>query len=88
MALTRSREKVYLSYPLFDAEERACLPSFFVEEVRRCFAKAVPTTFVLEPGELRRSFDGLDILFYEEVSAPEAVARMVARRSGQDGMSG
>jgi tellurite methyltransferase len=43
---------------------------------------------LLEPGELRRSFDGLDILFYEEVSAPEAVARMVARRSGQGQRSG
>ena len=37
---------------------------------------------LLEPGELRRRFDGLDILFYEEVSAPEAVARLVARQSG------
>jgi len=37
---------------------------------------------LLEPGELRRRFEGLDILFYEEVSAPEAVARLVARRSG------
>ena len=34
---------------------------------------------LLEPGELRRYFDGFDLLFYEEVDAPEAVARLVAR---------
>ena len=37
---------------------------------------------LLEPGELRRLFEGFEILFYEEVTAPEAVARTVARRSG------
>jgi SAM-dependent methyltransferase len=35
---------------------------------------------LLKPGELRSSFDGFDVLFYEEVNAPEAVARLVARR--------
>ena len=34
---------------------------------------------LLEPGELRRRFDGFDVLFYEEVLAPDAVARIVAR---------
>ena len=34
---------------------------------------------LLEPDELRRRFDGFDVLFYEEVLAPEAVARLVAR---------
>ena len=35
---------------------------------------------LLEPGELRRRFDGLDVLFYEEVAAaPDALARLVAR---------
>jgi len=34
---------------------------------------------LLEPGELRRRFDGCDVLFYEEVPAPDAVARLVAR---------
>ena len=33
---------------------------------------------LLQPGELRGRFDGLDVQFYEEVSAPEAVARLVA----------
>ena len=34
---------------------------------------------LLEPGELRRQFDGLDLLFYEEVLAPDAVARLAAQ---------
>jgi hypothetical protein len=36
---------------------------------------------LLEPGELRRRFEGLEVLFYEEVAEPDAVARIVARRS-------
>jgi SAM-dependent methyltransferase len=36
---------------------------------------------LLEPGELRRHFASFDLLFYEEVEAPEAVARIVARRA-------
>jgi tellurite methyltransferase len=35
---------------------------------------------LLEPGELRRHFDGFEVLFYEETTAPEAVARIAARR--------
>ena len=34
---------------------------------------------LLEPGELLKSFEGFEVLFYEEVSAPEAVARIAAR---------
>ena len=36
---------------------------------------------LLEPGELGERFGGFDVMFYEEVSSPEAVARLVARRS-------
>jgi tellurite methyltransferase len=36
--------------------------------------------YLLEPGELRARFEGFDVLFYEEVPAPEALARIVARR--------
>jgi len=36
---------------------------------------------LLEPGELLRAFDGFAVLFYEEVTAPEAVARIAARAS-------
>ncbi len=34
---------------------------------------------LLEPGELRAHFDGFDVLCYEELLAPDAVARLVAR---------
>jgi tellurite methyltransferase len=34
---------------------------------------------LLEPGELRQAFDGFEVLFYEEVTAAEAVARIAAR---------
>ena len=37
---------------------------------------------LLEPGELRTFFDGWDVVFSEEVAAPEAVARIVARKPG------
>jgi len=35
---------------------------------------------LLRPGELREYFEEFEIVFYEETSAPEAVARLVARR--------
>jgi hypothetical protein len=35
---------------------------------------------LLEPGELRESFEELEAVFYEETLAPEAVARLVARK--------
>jgi tellurite methyltransferase len=34
---------------------------------------------LLEPGELRRLFEGFEIAFYDERPAPDAVARLVAR---------
>jgi 2-polyprenyl-3-methyl-5-hydroxy-6-metoxy-1,4-benzoquinol methylase len=34
---------------------------------------------LLEPGELLRRFDGFDVLFYEEATEPDAVARIAAR---------
>lgn len=37
---------------------------------------------LLEPGELRGFFDAWDVLVSEEVAAPEAVARIVARKPG------
>ena len=36
---------------------------------------------LLEPGELRRHFDDFELLFYEEVEQPEAVARLVGRKT-------
>jgi hypothetical protein len=35
---------------------------------------------LLAPGELRRRFEGFEILFSEEVDGPDAVARIAARR--------
>ncbi len=35
---------------------------------------------LLEPGELPRELEGFDVLLYEEVSEPDAVARIAARR--------
>jgi len=37
---------------------------------------------LLAPGELRARFDAFEVLVYEEVMEPEAVARIAARRSG------
>jgi SAM-dependent methyltransferase len=35
---------------------------------------------LLLPGELRQAFADLEMLFYEEVASPEAVARLAAKR--------
>jgi len=35
---------------------------------------------LLRPGELRSEFDGWELMYYEEVDRPEAVARLVAQR--------
>lgn len=35
IAVTRAREKLYLSYPAFDLEGHELLPSFYVEEVKK-----------------------------------------------------
>jgi SAM-dependent methyltransferase len=36
---------------------------------------------LLAPGELKQSLDALEVLFYEEISRPEAVARFAGRRA-------
>jgi tellurite methyltransferase len=78
----------YLQRDLFAAIRDAVTPNgiviyetFTVNQRALGFGQTSPD-HLLQPGELRARFDGLDILFYEEVSAPEAVARLVARRSG------
>jgi tellurite methyltransferase len=78
----------YLQRDLLTAIRDAVAPNgvviyetFTVNQLALGFGPKSPD-HLLEPGELRSRFDGLDILFYEEVSAPEAVARIVARRSG------
>jgi tellurite methyltransferase len=53
--------------------------TFTVEQRQLGFGPTSPA-HLLEPTELARRFDGFEVLFYEEVAAPEAVARSVARR--------
>ena len=52
----------------------------FTEAQRRLGKGPTSPDHLLQPGELRRAFSDLDVMFYEEVFAPEAVARLVARR--------
>jgi hypothetical protein len=54
--------------------------TFTVKQRRRGCGPTSPE-HLLEPGELAGHFAGFDVLFYEEVEAPEAVARIVARRA-------
>jgi SAM-dependent methyltransferase len=74
----------YLQRDLFTALREALTPGGVV--VYETFTTAQrtrgrgPTSpdHLLEPGELRSRFSGLDVLFYEEVNEPDAVARLVA----------
>jgi tellurite methyltransferase len=54
--------------------------TFTVHQRQLGFGPASPD-HLLQPGELRQLFEGFEVLFSEEVLAPEAVARIVARRS-------
>ncbi|HEY3045648.1 MAG TPA: class I SAM-dependent methyltransferase [Vicinamibacterales bacterium] len=53
--------------------------TFTVHQRRLGFGPTSPE-HLLEPGELARHFEGFEVLFYEEALAPEAAARIVARR--------
>jgi tellurite methyltransferase len=76
----------YLQRDLFPALRAACAPGGVVLyetfTTGQCAFGTGPKSpdHLLEPGELRRRFDGFQVLFYEEVSAPEAVARIAARK--------
>jgi SAM-dependent methyltransferase len=76
----------YLQRDLFAALRAACVPGGVVlyetfTTAQRAFGTGPRSAdHLLEPGELRRHFEGFEVLFYEEVSAPEAVARIAARR--------
>jgi SAM-dependent methyltransferase len=77
----------YLQRDLFPALRAACVPGgvvlyeTFTTAQRALGTGPTSPDHLLEPGELRRRFDGFEELFYEEVSAPEAVARIAARKS-------
>lgn len=76
----------YLQRDLFPALRATVRPGGVVlyetfTRAQRAFGVG-PTSHdhLLEPGELRGQFEGFDVLFDEEVVAPEALARVAARR--------
>jgi tellurite methyltransferase len=77
----------YLQRDLFPAIRGAVRPggivlyeTFTVHQRALGWGPASPD-HLLREGELRSYFEDFEIVFYEETSAPEAVARLVARRS-------
>jgi SAM-dependent methyltransferase len=76
----------YLQRDLFPAIRDAVRPGGAVlyetfTEAQRTHGRG-PTSpdHLLRGGELRSRFDGFGVDFYEEITAPDAVARIVARR--------
>jgi len=76
----------YLQRDLFEAIRRAVAPGgVVVYETFTVNQRALGTgpkapEHLLEPGELRERLAGFDVWCYEEPAAPEAVARIVARK--------
>ena len=77
----------YLQRDLFESIKGAVKPgghviyeTFTVAQLAHGVGPKSPG-HLLRPGELRAFFDGWKVLFYEEVDADEAVARLVAQRS-------
>jgi SAM-dependent methyltransferase len=76
----------YLQRDLFPAIRNAVVPGGIVVyetfTIRQRALGVGPTSpdHLLRDGELRGYFEDFDIVFYEETSTPEAVARLVARR--------
>jgi hypothetical protein len=76
----------YLDRALFGALERALAPQgvilyeTFTEAQRDLGWGPRSPDHLLKAGELRTAFANLDVLFYEEVGEPAAVARLVGRR--------
>jgi SAM-dependent methyltransferase len=78
----------YLQRDLFPSLQAATAPAgvvlyeTFTTLQRACGSGPTSPDHLLEPGELRARFAApqWDVLFYEETRAPEAVARIAARR--------
>lgn len=76
----------YLDRPMFPSFERALvrggvlLYETFTERQREHGRGPTSRAHLLEPGELRTLVRGMDVLFDEECAAPEAVARIAARK--------
>jgi 2-polyprenyl-3-methyl-5-hydroxy-6-metoxy-1,4-benzoquinol methylase len=75
----------YLQRDLFPALRGALAPGgvviyeTFTTSQRALGRPPTSPDHLLEPSELRRHFDGFDVLCYEELFAPDAVARLAAR---------
>ena len=84
----------FLQRDLFGSIRRAVVPTgvimyeTFTVNQRAHGTGPTSPDHLLQPGELRDRFDGFEVMFYEEVSAPDAVARIVARRPRWDGTPG
>ncbi|HWF83434.1 MAG TPA: class I SAM-dependent methyltransferase [Vicinamibacterales bacterium] len=76
----------YLQRDLFGALQDAIVPGgvmlyeTFTIHQRQLGRGPTSADHLLQPGELRARFDGFDVLAYEEVSGPDAVARLAARK--------
>jgi SAM-dependent methyltransferase len=76
----------YLQRDLFPAIREAVVPGGIVVyetfTTKQLALGAGPKSpdHLLESGELHRLFDDFEVVFYEEVERPEAVARLVARK--------
>jgi tellurite methyltransferase len=81
----------YLDRERFPALRAALAPGgvllyeTFTEHQRQYARGPRSPEHLLRPGELRTLAAGLDVLFFEEVMAPDAVARIAARRSATSG---
>jgi SAM-dependent methyltransferase len=76
----------YLQRDLFASLREAVRPGGFViyetftrDQIRYGRGPTSPD-HLLVPGELPSLFEGFQVVFYEEVNEPEALARLVARR--------
>jgi tellurite methyltransferase len=80
----------YLQRDLFPALRAAVVPGGAVLYETFTIAQRAHGTgprsadHLLEPGELRTRFDGWDVLFCEETSEPEALARIAARKPSSE----
>jgi tellurite methyltransferase len=76
----------YLQRDLFASIREAVVPGgyalyeTFTVHQRALGVGPMSPDHLLRPGELGERFDGFEAIFYEEVTAPEAVARIVARK--------
>jgi SAM-dependent methyltransferase len=76
----------YLQRSLFESIRHAVVPGgVVVYETFTVHQRALgvgPTSpdHLLDAGELLQRFEGFELMFYEEVIAPQALARLVARR--------